>query len=644
MNQDFPDALPEETAILHYRIQNVLGQGGFGLTYQALDTKLERPVAIKEYLPSAIGVREGGGTIRPKSTLDAGVFKHGKDGFLTEARTLARFRHPNIVRVLDYMEGNGTAYMVMELEEGEPLHRHLQQEGELPEERLMEITLALLDGLEHLHASGTIHRDVKPANITIRPNGTPVLLDFGAARTAIGVQTQTLTTMLTPGYAPFEQYYSDASRQGEWTDIYAMGAVLYRAIAGRVPVHATDRSSAILRGEPDPMPPIARIGAGRYSETFLNAIDAALTVLEKQRPQDIPIWRAMLKGEAPATSGPAPAVVGAAVAGAAALMANEAEAADPGSELPTQMAGEGASDPYGISTQPLPMDEEATEYDASAVTPDATPAQQAAHVEKTVVDPSLTPSGQEAVVESAAEAAAEAAGSGIATKVVAWSIIVGGIGAGVYMADKEGYNQPKPTSPVAVEAPALNLPPPMPAVVEIPEERAAVVLPEPEVPSTPLPGVAPRSAPPPTPPAPEEPVLNEPPPPTIREIPEWKRQRVFKRIARGWNRAPWGMRVEGFKRRFPNHDFNGVNYGNGQPIGQGLGVPATVRYYFNDQGRFFMALVQPNHHDRGKMAEHALSLFGQPQGEFLSWQVGDLLIDIKEGGAIATIRNRRFEP
>lgn len=295
----FPDALAEGSVLLQYQIEKVLGQGGFGITYKGMDTRLKMPVAIKEFYPCDRSVRVSDGSIRPKSSLDTELFKKGMISFLQEAQTLGQFRHPNIVQVYNFFEALGTAYMVMAFEEGECLSDRIKRRKRDPltEEELMTIILPLLDGLHVFHSAGYIHRDIKPGNIYIRKDETPVLLDFGSARQAIGIATKSLTTLLTPGYAPFEQYYSSSKRQGPWTDIYAIGAVLYRIITGRVPTHATDRSSAIMRRETDPVPCLKSSFGLNYSHRFLSAIQHAMQVLESDRPQSVFDFREELLGK-----------------------------------------------------------------------------------------------------------------------------------------------------------------------------------------------------------------------------------------------------------------------------------------------------------------------------------------------------------
>jgi len=213
---------------------------------------------------------------------------------LDEAKTLARFKHPNIVSILNFFEENGTAYVVMPYEEGEPLDR-LMRQGEITDEKsLLGILMPILDGLEKVHSTNLIHRDIKPANIYIRDDGSPVLIDFGSARTALGQQTRTLTAIVSPGYAPFEQYHGSGDKQGPWTDIYALGATLYAIInGGRGPTEATMRANVLLEDKGDPLVPVTKIGEGRYSRPFLEAVDAALAFRPDQRPQSISAWRKM---------------------------------------------------------------------------------------------------------------------------------------------------------------------------------------------------------------------------------------------------------------------------------------------------------------------------------------------------------------
>src|SRR6476646_10813575 len=212
----FPDALPAESRLHWYVLERVLGQGGFGITYLARDTNLDQPVAIKEYLPVDVATRRSDGTVRARTLEQDERYRGGLERFIREARTLARFDHPNIVRVHSVFEFNGTAYMVMRFEEGETLAALLERRHVLSESELPRVLMPIVQGLELVHKAGFIHRDIKPDNILIRGDGSSVLLDFGSARQASG-QSRTVTILVAPGYAPFEQYYSGTDSLGPWT-------------------------------------------------------------------------------------------------------------------------------------------------------------------------------------------------------------------------------------------------------------------------------------------------------------------------------------------------------------------------------------------------------------------------------------------
>jgi serine/threonine protein kinase len=285
--QQHRNALPPGFELQEYQIESVLGRpGGFGVTYLATDTHLCQSVAIKEYLPIDFAVREGRSTVYVRSTAYDDSFKWGLNCFIEEARVLAKFNHPNIVRVLRFFEANGTAYMVMEYQHGQSLTDYLKKMRVLTENELLKIVSPLLEGLKEIHNAGFLHRDIKPNNIYIRDDNTPVLLDFGSARYAVGQKTRSVTSIVTPGYAPLEQYDNEISDQGPWTDIYALGAVMYCAISGDAPPAATRR--VIMK---DPMPPAVKIGEGKYKKNLLQAIDWALQLSEEDRPQSVDQWQ-----------------------------------------------------------------------------------------------------------------------------------------------------------------------------------------------------------------------------------------------------------------------------------------------------------------------------------------------------------------
>ena len=285
------NALPQGHRLQEYELVRVLGFGGFGMTYLGFDHNLDKAVAIKEYLPSDIATRTGDNSVAPQASQFRDDFEWGLERFLDEARALARFDHRQIIKVHRFFEAHGTAYIVMEYAEGETLSAFLERKGMLTESELRAILYPLLDGLKVVHGADFLHRDIKPGNIIIRDeDNSPVLLDFGSARQAIGARSRSVTSIITPGYAPIEQY-SSRGDQGQWTDIYALGGVCYRALTGQVPDDATDRM------RDDPLIPVSERCAGQASAGFLSAIDWALQVDEGNRPQGIAVWRAKLEGE-----------------------------------------------------------------------------------------------------------------------------------------------------------------------------------------------------------------------------------------------------------------------------------------------------------------------------------------------------------
>ena len=268
---DAGDGLAPGTRLGGLDIERVLGAGGFGVTYLARHERLDTWRAVKEYLPRDWGTRRQDGTIGPRTGRDTDDYQWGLERFLEEARILARFDHRHLVRVHDVFEARGTAYMVTEYVEGRTLAAEAAEAGPLPEARVREVLAALTDGLAEVHAAGLLHRDIKPGNVMVRPDGTVVLIDFGAARQAMGRHSRSVTAVLTPGYAPIEQY-SARGHQGPWTDIYALGALAYWALSGEVPEDATER---VRR---DRLPPAAEAARGRVSARLAAAVDAALTV------------------------------------------------------------------------------------------------------------------------------------------------------------------------------------------------------------------------------------------------------------------------------------------------------------------------------------------------------------------------------
>lgn len=283
--RQLPLALAPGFRLHEYRIEKVLGQGGFGITYLATDVHLNSQVAIKEYLPEEIAFRTGDRSISPNASQHRDRYREGLESFLVEARTLATFRHPAIVRVARFFEAHRTAYMVLEYEEGEPLRTWWPAHREIGEAGLLELLLPLLDGLAAVHAAGFLHRDIKPDNIQVRASdGRLVLLDFGSAGQTVAVAGQG-AVVVTPGYAPLEQY--GFGRQGAWTDLYALAATLYWAVTAKKPPDAELRAA-----NPRSFVPAVEAAPGSaagvaFGSAFLQAIDWALTVEVAERPQSV---------------------------------------------------------------------------------------------------------------------------------------------------------------------------------------------------------------------------------------------------------------------------------------------------------------------------------------------------------------------
>lgn len=292
------NALPAGTRLGEYEVVDVLGAGGFGITYRAWDTTLQKYVAVKEYLPRDFATRTNTRTVVPTSQADRADYEWGLTRFLDEARTLARFDHPHINKVHRFFEAHGTAYLVLDYIEGETLSTLLERQGRLSEDGLKGLLTDVLSGLAEVHAAGYVHRDLKPGNLMVKPDGNVVVLDFGAARQAVGQRSKSVTSILTPGYAPLEQYDTKAEDVGPWSDIYALGMVAYRCISGlsdgELP-DAVTRSRSARKGSGD-LEPAVSIGQGRYDARLLRAIDRAIQVEEDARPQSIAEWQQALPG------------------------------------------------------------------------------------------------------------------------------------------------------------------------------------------------------------------------------------------------------------------------------------------------------------------------------------------------------------
>lgn len=288
------NVLPAGTLLGEFEIAGVIGEGGFGVVYRAIDHSLKREVALKEYMPAALASRLPDFGVTIKSEQHRPTFEVGLKSFINEARLLAQFDHPALVKVFRFWAANGTAYMAMPLYEGGTLKQALRARGAQPEEAwLRKLLVPLLDALELLHRADCLHRDISPDNILLvggdRPDPKPLLLDFGAARRVIGEQTQALTVILKPGFAPIEQYDEiPGMKQGPWTDLYALAAVVHFAITGRAPAPSVGR---LVQDAHEPLVETAR---GRYGEAFLAAIDRALAPRPADRPQSVAEFRRLL--------------------------------------------------------------------------------------------------------------------------------------------------------------------------------------------------------------------------------------------------------------------------------------------------------------------------------------------------------------
>jgi hypothetical protein len=283
-----------------YEVSGVIGEGGFGIVYLAWDHSLQRRLAIKEYMPASLACRTSGLPVEVRSEQHLESFNAGLRSFVNEAKLLARFDHPSLLKVYRFWQANGTAYMVMPYYEGPTLKQALAAKTERPDEQwLRELLGPVLDALEYLHAASCYHRDIAPDNILLIDGGRPLLLDFGAARRLIGDMSKSATVILKTGYAPIEQYGDmPGMSQGPWTDIYALGAVLHHAITGEVP------RASVSRLVHDDEVPLAQAAAGRYSAQFLRGIDRMLAVQPAQRPQSIAEVRGLLGLDAPLRAPP----------------------------------------------------------------------------------------------------------------------------------------------------------------------------------------------------------------------------------------------------------------------------------------------------------------------------------------------------
>ena len=273
-------ALPQGFQLDQYRIERQLSLGGFSIVYLARDAH-GMAVAIKEYLPNSLALRKEGETEPQVSEEHRLAFRYGMKCFFEEGRSLAKLMHPNVVRVLNFFRANGTVYMVMQFERGRTLHDYIRKHrGEVKEMLIRAVFARMLNGLREVHAHKLMHLDIKPSNIYLRNDGTPVLLDFGAARQTLMSDQPVLKPMYTPGYAAPEQYEKGA-QLGPWTDIYSVGASLHACIVGSPPPRADERT------QQDTLQPVVKTQAGRYSRQLLELTDWCLHLDPQQRPPSV---------------------------------------------------------------------------------------------------------------------------------------------------------------------------------------------------------------------------------------------------------------------------------------------------------------------------------------------------------------------
>jgi serine/threonine protein kinase len=277
------------TQVSDFEIIGLIGEGGFGIVYLARDTSLDRIVALKEFMPAAFAGRIDGVRVAVRAANHRSTFDAGLKSFINESKMLAKFAHPALVEVFRFWEGNGTAYMAMRLYRGETLRQVLSKGTEdFTEDRIAQVMGPIFDALEMLHREQVFHRDIAPDNI-ILSDGRSVLLDFGSARKIIGDATQALTTVLKPGYAPLEQYSDDGTmKQGAWTDVYALGGVLYHLATGKVPLQAVSRMMS------DPLQTVNQLTGDKFSPTFSQAVSKAMMVHVENRFQTVTEFREAL--------------------------------------------------------------------------------------------------------------------------------------------------------------------------------------------------------------------------------------------------------------------------------------------------------------------------------------------------------------
>ncbi len=272
--------LPIGYILQDYIITQVLSTGGFSFVYLAQDLN-KKTVAIKEYMPTGLALREDGATVLLGTDDDAATFKHGLKCFFEEGLALAKIDHKNIVRVTNFFRENNTVYMVMQYERGKSLQDYILSQAEPVSEKFVRRVFGeLLNGLREVHTQKLLHLDIKPANIYIRNDGSPVLLDFGSARQTLTQVQSKLSPSYTPGFAPPEQYF-ERRQLGPWSDIYSVGASMYSCLVRSAPIAAN------LRVKQDFLAPAVKVGKGIYTQELLQIIDNSLKLDYMQRPQSV---------------------------------------------------------------------------------------------------------------------------------------------------------------------------------------------------------------------------------------------------------------------------------------------------------------------------------------------------------------------
>ena len=286
--KEYIDSLPKGTKISHYEILEVLGEGGFGIVYKALNLKIDKIVAIKEFMPKDITSRSYNNATISCNTDNKELFEWGMERFLNEAKTLAQFDHPAIVKIYDYFEDNNTAYFVMDYYDSEVLSSYLERHPNkvYTQKDILSIIMPILEGLKDIHAKGFLHRDISPDNILLRKNRLPVLIDFGSARSALKNKSKLISSIIKEGYSSPEQYTS-TSKQNNTSDLYSISAVIYKMITKEKPSGAIYRQTELFNGNSDPLEDITIKYKDKYNESFLATIQKGLELKQKDRIQTI---------------------------------------------------------------------------------------------------------------------------------------------------------------------------------------------------------------------------------------------------------------------------------------------------------------------------------------------------------------------